>query len=141
MGIDVKETENIKATPLLETSESSYLSSDESNDLHFKVFNLGVIAENTQTGAQLVVYGTAGCTSSEYIDNASYSNSDLFVNSVGYLCDKDSAVTLHAKTVTSDSTLDFSRTSTGAIIFIIAILPAVAAVAAGFIIRYRRKNK
>lgn len=141
MGIDVKETENIKATPLLETSESSYLSSDESNVLHFKVFNLGVIAENTQTGAQLVVYGAAGYTSSEYIDNASYSNSDLFVNSIGYLCDKDSAITLHAKTVTSDNTLDFSRTSTGAIIFIIAILPAVAAVAAGFIIRYRRKNK
>lgn len=141
MGIEINETENVTATPLLTTSASAHLSTDESDDIHFAVFTLGVVAENTTSGAQIVVFGTTEFTSDTYMDDARYSNSDLFVNAVGYLCDKDSAVTLHAKSVTSDTTLDFSRTNTGFIIFILAVVPAIASIAAGFIIWYRRKNK
>lgn len=141
MGIKINTMENVTATPLLTTSESAHLSTDESDDIHFAVFNLGVAAENTTSGAQIVVFGTTEFTSDTYMNDVRYSNSDLFVNSIGYLCDKDSAVTLHAKSVTSDTTLDFSRTNTGGIIFIIAVVPAIASIAAGFIIWYRRKNK
>ena len=69
-----------------------------------------------------------------------YSNSDLFVNSVGYLCDKDSAISVHAKSITSDTTLDFGSTPTASLIFAVAVLPVAISLAAGITIWYRRKN-
>lgn len=140
MGIETKETENITVTPLLVTSESGYLSTDDSDDIDFKTFNLGVVADDSSTGAQLIVYGTTAYTSSDYMENASYSNSDLFVNSIGYLCNKDSAISVHAKSITSDTTLDFGDTPTASLIFAIAVLPVFISLAVGITIWYRRKN-
>lgn len=140
MGIKTEETGGVTVTPLITTSDSAYLSTDDSDDVDFTAFNLGVIAENSDTNAQIVVYGTSDYTSSDYMSASDLSNSDLFVNSIGWLCDKDSAVTIHAKAVTSDTTLDFSEGSAGVIVVLTAVVPAVCAVAAGFIIWYRRKN-
>lgn len=140
MGIETTEKDNITVTPLMVTSESGYLSTDDSDDIDFKTFNLGVVADDSSTGAQLIVYGTTEYTSSDYMENASYSNSDLFVNSVGYLCDKDSAISVHAKSITSDTTLDFGSTPTASLIFAVAVLPVAISLAAGITIWYRRKN-
>ena len=140
MGIETTEKDNITVTPLIVTSESGYLSTDDSDDIDFKTFNLGVVADDSSTGAQLIVYGTTEYTSSDYMENASYSNSDLFVNSVGYLCDKDSAISVHAKSITSDTTLDFGSTPTASLIFAVAVLPVAISLAAGITIWYRRKN-
>lgn len=139
MGIIYEEKNGITVTPLLTTSGSAYLSTDDSDDLNFDTFTLGVVVDDENTGAQLVVYGTSGYMDSDYLGDSGLANSDLFVNSIGYLCDKDSAITIHAKAITSDTTLDFSGTSTGLLVVLTAILPALIAVAAGFIIWYRRK--
>lgn len=139
MGIKYEAKSGITVTPVLTTSSSAYLSTDDSADLNFDTFTLGVVVDDENTGAQLVVYGTSGYMDSDYLGDSGLANSDLFVNSVGYLCDKDSAITIHAKSVTSDTTLDFSGTSTGFLVVLIVVLPAFAAIAAGFIIWYRRK--
>lgn len=139
MGIRYEEKSGITVTPLLTTSSSAYLSTDASDNLNFDTFTLGAVVDDANTGAQLVVYGTSGYTSSAYTNSTGFANSDLFVNSVGYLCDKDSAITIHAKAITSDTTLDFSGISTGVLTALIVVLPALIAAAAGFIIWYRRK--
>ncbi len=141
VGIEIKETEGVAVTPLLTTSESAYLSTDDADDLQFALFNLGVLAEKTDTGAQIAVYGSADYTDSEYMSDSRYSNSDLFVNSVGYLCDKDNAVAIHAKSITSDTALKFSKGATGYLVAVIAVLPALICITAGFVIWYRRKNR
>lgn len=140
-GITAADNEDITVTPMLFTSNSAYLSTDKSNDLHFRVFDLAVSAENKKNGAQAIVFGTSAFMQTAYLTDSRYANSDLFINAVAFLCDKDSAVTLHAKAVTSDNTLDFTRTNTGFIVFLLSILPAVAAVIAGFAIWFRRRNK
>lgn len=141
MGIIETETDGVSVTPLLITSESAYLSTDEKNDLHFGQFYLGVVADNADTGAQVVVYGTAGYMAEEYMSDTRYANSDLFINSVGYLCDKDNAIAVHAKAITSDTTLDFGNVGTSSVFILIAAAPALLSLIAGFIIWYRRKNR
>ncbi len=140
MGIISEETDNITVTALIKTSESAYLSTDDSDDLNFNEYDLGVVVDDASTDAQIVVFGTSVYTDADYIDDSYLVNSDLFVNSIGYLCDKDSAITIHAKMITSDTTLDFSQTSTGFITFMIAIVPAIIAIVVGVTIWHRRKN-
>ncbi|MCD7827891.1 MAG: GldG family protein [Clostridiales bacterium] len=140
MGIISQDTDNVTVTPLIVTSESAYLSTDDSDDLDFNQYDLGVVVDDESTGAQLVVFGTSAYAVSDYFDDSYLVNSDLFVNAIGYLCDKDSAIAIHAKMITSDSTLDFSNTSTGFITFVIAVVPALAAIIAGFVIWYKRRN-
>lgn len=139
-GIVSKENSNTTVTPILMSSQSAYLSTDAPNDLKFNEFTIGAIVDNAVKGSQCVIFGTDKYVDSEYIDDSRFSNGDLFINAVAYLCDKDSAITIHAKPVTSDATLDFSSFG-GAITLVLCFAPAVIAVVAGIIIKLRRRAR
>ncbi len=141
MGVLSEEKTNISITPLLKTSESAYLpyDEDEGEEPEFNMYTIGAVAEDSESGAELVVYGDSDYTSSTVAAMAG-ANIDLLINSIGWLCDKESAISVHAKTITSSTTLDFSYSSTVPLMIAITALPALIAIIVGVVIWYKRRN-
>ncbi len=141
MGIITEEKTDINITPLLITSDSAYLpyDEDEGEEPEFNTFTIGAVAENSKSGAELVVYGDSDYTSSTVTAMAG-ANIDLFINSIGWLCDKENAISVHAKTITSSTSLDFSNSSTLPLMLAITALPALIVIIVGVVIWYKRRN-
>lgn len=139
MGINSTTAENVTFTPLLQTSESAYISTSDGGDPDFKQFTVGAVIENSKTKAQIVLYGSSSFMSSDS-ESIAPTNDDLFVNSIGYLCDKDSAINVHAKSFTSTSTLEFGDSKAVPTI-VTVILPTLITVAFAAIVLFRRKKQ
>lgn len=140
MGIIADTVDNVTVTPLLKTSDSAYLTydEDEGEDPDFQAYTIGAAVENASTGAELVVFGDTDFTSSS-VTTVAAANIDLFINSIGWLCDKENAISVHAKTITTSTTLDFSNSSTVPLMIVIAVLPALASIIVGVVIWYKRR--
>ena len=109
----------VTITPLLTTSDQAYSKvagsalttyDKEKGDIDGP-FYLGVaITDNLSTGsgdsaakeARIVFYSSSAFLQDSVSELVSGANLDLFINSVGYLCEQDNTVSIHAKTVSAD---------------------------------------
>ncbi len=134
LAIEVKATDGITVTPLLTTSEESYLSTDP-DQKNAQSFNVGVKAERTlDSGMSTMILYSCGYLFTDEVDNLiAGMNSRLFDNSI------DALVTLSTDFVTipakpMDSFLTIPMTVANFItvigfIFIAAVIVIIAGIA------------
>ena len=143
---------SVSRTTLMTTSESGYektmvngkLSTAEKEDGdRTGTFNLGVLAEEeTASGetTQLVVYSTPYLTDDSLVNYYNISNLDLAVNSIGYLCEHESTITIDAKSMMLETiTPSTAAVNIQTIVFIV-LLP-LSVLISGIVIWVRRRRK
>lgn len=148
--LDVRST--VTQTPLLTTTDSAYEKIPENGQLSTSekesgdeegTFNLAMLAEEeTSNGenTQLVVFSTPYLVDESLISRYNISNVDLMVNSIGYMCEHETSVTIDAKSMTTETiTPTAASVNMQSLIFVI-LLPAGLLIA-GIVIWLRRRKK
>ena len=154
-AMGIRETENhrssLTVTSLLMTSDEAYSKPDPYNTQTFEreegdesgPFSLGMVAEEEygDTDIKVVWYGSDMMILDDVDDIVSGSNTDLFVNTIGWMCDKESSINVRAKsTLTSYLAITTSfKNVMGTVITV--VLPAAALIAGVFIYVRRRRRK
>jgi ABC-2 type transport system permease protein len=151
-GITVDEElrEGLTVTKLLTTSEDAYSKLDgysmttydkEEGDLDGP-FTLGVaISEEVDEGETEIVWlGTTWMFDTGNDQLVSGANSDLFLNALDWMCERDSAISIRAKSMDTQSlTVDSATASTWSIV-LIGVLPAAILFAGIWITITRRRR-
>lgn len=143
---------SVTQTALLTTSDSAYekvpengqfsTSEKESGDQE-GVFNLGMLAEEETSDGEttkLVVFSTPYLTEESFVSNYNISNVDLLVNSIGYMCEHETSVTIDAKTMTAETVTPTAASVNMQSIFFVILLPAGLLIT-GIVIWLRRRKK
>ena len=152
-GIDTTEVRStVTQTPLLTTSDSAYekipengqfATSEKENGDAEGIFNLGMLAEEeTSEGetTQLIVFSTPYLTEESFVSTYHLSNVDLLTNSIGYMCEHETSVTIDAKSMTIETvTPTAASVNLQSIVFVI-LLPAGLLIT-GIVIWLRRRKK
>lgn len=142
---------SLVVTPLLMSSEKSYSKADPNNTETFDreegdisgPFALGLAAEESygDTNIRLAWYGSDMMILEDVDDIVSGSNTDLFVNTLGWMCEKKSSINVRPKsTLTSYLTIPTTfKNVMGTVITV--VLPAAALIAGGVVYMRRRLRK
>ena len=152
-GITVMDVcpENVTVTSLLTTSDSAYSKSDvlDGGSIEYSEgdlsgpFSIGVAAEyaaeSGETG-RVVWFSSPGLMSADMDSIVSGANSDLVLNAISYLTGEESGVSIHAKSLTSQSLTVSSSAASFWSWVMIAVLP-LAAIAAGVAVTVWRKRR
>ncbi|MCL1829757.1 MAG: GldG family protein, partial [Oscillospiraceae bacterium] len=150
--IDTSGTANarLSAVKLLTTSEMSYAKTYENSESFDKEdgdaegpFTVGV-AVTADTGANnesRLVWYSSGSMMSETADSiVAGANQDIFINSVGWLCQKESAISIHSKSLDTAHL----RVSSAAVnqlgLLFIGVIPLVFIIM-GIVVFIRRRRK
>lgn len=139
---------DLTVTSLLTTSDGAYLKANVDNATTYAKesgdtdgpFVLGAAVQNSTTGAQLVVFTSSGFMESKYSDLVSGANKDLFLNSVDWMCQINNSISIHAKTVSTDS-FTFSNTNAYLVRIVFLALIPLAFIGTGVIIFVRRRRR
>lgn len=152
-GIEQKEVRSsVTQTPLLTTSDSAYEKlpkngqfstlEKESGDAE-GMFNLGMLAEETISDGEttkLVVFSTPYLVDESAVSKYNISNVDLLVNSIGYMCEHETSVTIDAKSMTVETITPTAASVNMQSIFFVILLPAGLLIT-GIVIWLRRRKK
>lgn len=137
-------------SPLLTTSDDSYskaagydmsTTSKEEGDIDGP-FNLGVaITESyNDVDTNIVWYSTTGILDDSVNEAVSGSNLDMFINTLGWLCDRESSISIHSKSLDyTYLTLTDSQVTNLSLVFI-GLIP-FSFIAAGTFVVIRRKRR
>lgn len=142
--------DNVTVTPLLTTSDGAYAKADIAEGATLEQtdgdaegpFDIGVALEVTADSGDTghIVWLSSSMMLDDNVDSAvSGGNSDLFVNALGWMCERESAVSIHAKSLDSAS-LTVSAASASVMSFITIGLLPLGALAAGIYITVRRRR-
>lgn len=142
------EPENITVTALLQSSSGSYLKTDISSLTGYEQaegdptgpFLLGAAAENSDTGGQVAVFTSTVFAEPDYSDLVSGANLDILLNAVDWLCEKTDSISIHPKTISSE-TLTFTDSAAGALKFALVVAVPALFLAAGVVIFIRRRKR
>lgn len=145
-----EEESGIQTTALLRTTSGAYSKLDgikatkaekENGDIAAGIdgFALAAAAESAADGSK-VVWISSSTITDENIDAAvAGANTDFILNSLGWMCEIEDSVSIHAKTVTSEYlSLTSAQTSRWTTI-VVGVVP-LAFAAAGIYIRIRRRK-
>jgi ABC-2 type transport system permease protein len=141
-------SDTISITSLLSTTDSGYIKTDVQNMQSYDKesedesgsFDLAVAIEDSDTNAQIVWFASALFSYSSYDEAVSGANTDLFLNSVSWMCQSESDITIHAKTI-SNEYLTVSSGTTALISLVgIGILPLLC-IAIGIFVWISRKKR
>jgi ABC-type uncharacterized transport system involved in gliding motility auxiliary subunit len=132
------------------TSNNAYCKADPYNTQTFEreqgdesgQFSIGMAAEEQFNGTDIKAawYGSDMMILDKTDEIVSGGNTDLFINTLGWLCGKENSINVRAKsTLTSYLTVTTSFKNVMGVV-ITAVLPA-AALAAGVIIYVRRRRR
>ncbi|MDD7388277.1 MAG: GldG family protein [Lachnospiraceae bacterium] len=143
---------SVSLTPLLTTSDSSYekvpengqfqTAEKEKNDTDGP-FTLAMLAEETTSddqNTQLVVFSTPYLVEESFVSRYNISNVDLLVNSIGYMCEHESSVTIEAKSMTTETITPSAAAVSFQALFFVILLPAVLLIT-GIVIWVKRRKK
>lgn len=152
-GIEILEEKNAntKITPLLTTSKSAYAKSNdesvtlakESGDIEGP-FNLAVLIEDSWFNdsqsyqSKVVVISTYNLFGN--YGYGSLANTDLFMNSINYLVDKQDSIYIRSKSLAVEQ-LSLNATQALILCGISVILIPIVILVIGAVIWFRRKNK
>lgn len=152
-GIEIMESirGGLTVQSLLTTSSQSYLKLGgvESTSLDYEEgdltgpLNVGVVATDNagaENESRVVWYSASSMLSDTANDIVSGGNQDLFINSIGWLCDKESSISIHSKSLTAELLTVPSSTVTQLGILLVGAVPLVFIVM-GIIVFVRRKRK
>ncbi len=149
-GITVNDDlrDGLSVTQLLMTSSSAFSKLDgyylatyekENGDID-GAFALAAIAEETNNnGSSTSVVWLSTC----YLLDENYDvggNQDLFLNCLNYMAGDEDSISIHAKSLISDSLVMDSGTANFLGILVIAVLPIIC-LAVGIVIWFRRRNR
>ena len=103
--------ENVSVDALLATSASAYSKTDAYNAESIAqadgdptgTFNVAAAAQNSETGGKVVWLSTSGLLDETMDQMVSGSNSDLVLNAFGWLTGSESGITIHAKSLTTET--------------------------------------
>lgn len=103
--------ENVTVDALLTTSSNAYSKTDaynaesitQTDDDPSGSFDVAAAAENTETGAKVVWLSTSGLLDESMDQLVSGANSDLVLNAFGWLAGSESSITIHAKSLTTET--------------------------------------
>lgn len=147
---DDEEESTIQTTALLRTTSGAYSKLDgikatkaekEEGDIDAGIdgFALAAAAESAADGSK-VVWISSSTITDENIDAAvAGANTDFVLNSLGWMCEIEDSVSIHAKTVTSEYLSLTSAQSSRWTMIMVALVP-LAFAAAGIYIRIRRRK-
>ncbi len=146
-GLTVVDGSSFTVSALLSTSSSSYIKQDLSGVISYEQeeddptgpFLLGAAAEDTDTGAQVVVFTSTVFAENDYSEMVSGANLDLMLNALDWLCDKTDSISIHTKTISSDY-LTFSDNSARLMKIVLVIVVAGVFLEAGvgfFVCRWK----
>ena len=139
---------DITVTPLLTSSESSYLKTtldypagyDKTTDDLDGPFVLAAASHNDATGARAVVFGAADFAEPEYSDAVAGANLDLLLNAVGWLTGAAESVSIHPKTLSGDY-LTFTAAGANAVRILLVIAVPALFLGAGVVIFIGRRRR
>ena len=103
--------ENVSVDALLATSASAYSKTDAYNAESIAqadgdptgTFNVAAAAQNSKTGGKVVWLSTSGLLDETMDQMVSGSNSDLVLNAFSWLTGSESGITIHAKSLTTET--------------------------------------
>ena len=103
--------ENVSVDALLATSASAYSKTDAYNAESIAqadgdptgTFNVAAAAQNSETGGKVVWLSTSGLLDETMDQMVSGSNSDLVLNAFSWLTGSESGITIHAKSLTTET--------------------------------------
>lgn len=143
--------DSLVVTPLLTTSAQAYSKADPYAAQTFEreagdeggPFQVGIAAEESfgETNIRLVWYGSDQMILDQADDIVSGSNTDLVVNTLGWMCSQEESLQVRAKsTLTNYLTVTTALKNTMGVV-ITVLLPAAALAAGVAIYAYRRRRK
>lgn len=152
-GQNVRILENrkstLKSTSLLKTTSAGYIKSiesetlekengDETGAMTLAIAVTDTIDENTE--AKLVVVTSPYISNSQMNTYVSGGNYDFLLNSVGFLCEHESTISIRGKSVYSSSLAVTSGQMT-AWIFVLMVLIPLVLITTGLVIWIRRRKR
>ena len=84
--------------------------------------------------------GSAGITDDQANAQVSGGNQDLFLNALGWLCDQEQSVTIHAKSLSGTYLTMSEQTASVLSLVVLAVIPG-AVLAVGIVLTIRRKRR
>ncbi|MGI5970818.1 MAG: GldG family protein [Oscillospiraceae bacterium] len=149
-GIDISadKRDTLTVTPLIKTSDKAYSKIDvknmtssakEAGDIDGP-FNLAVAVEDTKYNGKLVWFTTYMLLDEQIDALVSGGNTNIFLNSLAWMCQRESSITIHPKSLTMEY-LDISTENGRALnIFFMGLLP-LASIVTGGVVWYKRKKR
>lgn len=145
LTISSTQESNHYATAILSTSPSSWAEVNlESSPLEYNEgvdspgpINIGVAAEDRESGARLVVFGSAGFVANENLLDE-VANRDLFINAVNWLAEEDDLISIRPKRPT-DRRLFLTPLQNNITIFTTLVVIPASVFAAGIAIWWKRR--
>ncbi len=142
-SIEVSDLTGVDYTTLFATTSGTYLMQDDTLGDQAGVRKLGVIVEKeTADGAitRVVAYGSQSMFTEEVNTTLAVGNYDLFANTLGYLCEHESAISIRAKSM--DGT-QLALTSFEANLWsaVVVVLVPAALLVVGVVIWIRRRRR
>ena len=149
-GANIDEKDDVTTTTLLSTTSDSYSKIDGINATNAEKedgdieagedgFALSVAAENSTNGSKLVWFGSSNIADSSVDEAVSGANTDMILNSMGWMCEIEDSISIRAKTITNEY-LSLTSAQTNRLAVIIVILIPLAFVVAGIYVWVRRRK-
>ncbi len=141
-----KSADRITITSLLTTSSDAYAkegkieSISRGNSDATGPFSLGAAIEDGETNGKIVWYTSSDLLSKEYDELVNGTNSDLAVNSLGWLTEKDGSITIHSKKISGNKITVPNGAATRIGIVLIGIIPLTFLII-GAVISIRRRKR
>ncbi len=150
---DGEESSDVSVTALLSTTAGAYSKADgilatnaekETGDIGADTdgFALAVaITEQTDTGESKMVWITSSTLVESQIDQlVSGGNTDFVTNAMGWLCEMEDAISIHAKTISYEY-LTLTSAQSGRWTLVMVVLIPVTVLAGGIIVWLKRRKK
>ena len=150
---DGEESSDVSVTTLLTTTADAYSKADgiratnaekEDGDIAADAdgFALAVaITEQTDTGESKLVWVTSSTLAESQIDQlVSGGNTDFVTNAMGWLCEMEDSISIHAKTISYEYLTLTSAQSSRWTLVMVVLIPA-AVLAGGVIVWLKRRKK
>ena len=150
LGQGIAKAEDIAAEltvqPLLTSTELAYAKVDAVNSDTLEKeegdvdgpFDMAVLVSNENTQGQLVWYTTGALLDSGVDQMVAGNNTTLFINTLGFLCEHENAISIEGKNIAGD-TLMVSTAAAGWWRTLYAVLLPLGCIAAGAVIFIRRR--
>lgn len=142
------ERSSAAVTALLYSSGTSYVkqnvegltSYERSDGDETGSFLLAAAAEDSDTGARLVVFGSTQFMEADFSDMVSGANLDLFLNAADWLVDQEQSISIHPKTISSDY-LAFTDSTANVLKGVLTVAIPLLFLAAGVGIFVKRRRR
>ena len=140
----------LNVSPLLSTSSSSYSKpagfqmttfEKEQGDTDGPFWVGAAVSEETASGETKLVCFSSSTMLNDTVDSSvSSGNSNLFLSALGWLCDYEQSMSIHAKSVDSETLLIAAEDVNRWTVIMIAALPAAAIFIGAYVTLSRRKK-